>query len=81
MVSAPVRAKQARLAQSRGVGLRRACALTEISRSHLYYRHRLESKDDAVIQAIKGLSRKHPRFGSRRIRVLLKREGMIISKR
>ncbi len=80
MVSAPARARQARLAQSRGVGLRRACALTDISRSHLYYRHRLESKDDAVIQAMKALSRKHPRFGARRIRVLLRREGIVIGK-
>lgn len=80
MVSARVRAKQARLAQERGVGLRRACALTDISRSSLYYRHRLTAKDDAVIQAMQVLSRKHPRFGARRIRVLLRREGIVIGK-
>ena len=80
MVSAPARVEQARFAQSRGVGLRRACALIKISRSSLYYHHRINSNDDLVIRAMKELSARHLRFGVRRIRVLLKREGLCVGK-
>ena len=80
MVSAPARVEQARFAQSRGVGLRRACALIKISRSSLYYHHRINSNDDLVIRAMKELSARHPRFGVWRIRVLLKREGLCVGK-
>ena len=80
MVSAPARALQAQFANDRGVGLRRACALTGISRSSLYYRHTMPAKDEAVLLAMKELSGKHPRFGSRRIRVLLRRQGVVIGK-
>ncbi len=72
MVSAPVRVDQAQFAQGRGVGLRRACALTGVSRSSVYYRHKIPSKDEAVIMAMKELSGKYPRYGARRIRVLLR---------
>jgi putative transposase len=80
MVSAPVRVEQARFAQDRGVGLRRACALTGVSRSSVYYRQRMPSKDEAVIKVMRELSGKHPRFGARRIRVLLRRQGIVIGK-
>lgn len=80
MVSAPVRVEQARFAHVRGVRLRRACALSDISRSSLYYRRRMDSKDDVVIEAMRRLSRKHPRFGVRRIRILLRREGVVVGK-
>ncbi len=80
MVSAPVRIEQARYAKERGIGLRRACALTGVSRSRLYYSQKMPLKDEAVIEAMKELSAKHPRFGARRIRVLLKRDGIAIGK-
>jgi putative transposase len=80
MVSAPARAQQAQFATTRGVGQRRACALACISRFSLYYRHTLSIKDDSVITAMKELSSKHPRYGSRRIRVLLRRQGIPIGK-
>jgi putative transposase len=70
----------AQFATTRGVGQRRACALTCISRSSLYDRHTLSTKDEAVITAMKKLSSKHPRYGSRRIRVLLRRQGLAIGK-
>jgi putative transposase len=37
-------------------------------------------KDAAVIKAMKPLSGRYPRFGSRRIRILLEREGLKMSK-
>jgi hypothetical protein len=53
-------------------------ALSKISRSSLYYRHRQPEKDADVLDEVRRLSRRHPRFGARRIRVLLKREGIVI---
>lgn len=80
MVSAPARVEQARFAHERGLSLRRACALSLVSRTSLYYRHRQPAKDVDVMETMRRLSRMHPRFGARRIRVLLKREGIVIGK-
>lgn len=78
MVSASVRVEQAQFAQERGVGFRRACALMGISRSSAYYRHRMPSKDEAVVKAMRELSGKNPRYGSRRILELMRRQGTVI---
>ena len=80
MVSVPVRIEQAHYAKGRDIGLRRACALTGVSRSRLYYNQKMPLKDKAVIEAMKELSAKHPRFGALRIHVLLKRDGIVIGK-
>jgi len=71
---------QARYAISRGVCQRRACALMNVSRSGLYYTLKMPVKDAPVIQAMQRLSGQYPRFGSRRIRVFLGREGIQIGK-
>ena len=78
MVSAQARLAQARYALHRGVSQRRACALMEVSRSGLYYTLRIPVKDAPVIDAMRRLSGQYPRFGSRRIRVFLEREGILI---
>lgn len=80
MVTAPARVLQAQFAHERGMGLRRAYALTGVSRSSLYYRYTMPAKDEAVLSAMRELSGKHPRFGSRRIRVLLRCQGIVIGK-
>ncbi len=48
----------------------------DVSRSGLYYALRMPVKDAPVIQAMQRLSGQYPRFGSRRIRVFLGREGL-----
>lgn len=78
MVGAQARLIQARYAISRGVCQRRACALMQVSRSGLYYTLRMPVKDEPVVQAMRRLSGQYPRFGSRRIRVFLSREGIQI---
>lgn len=81
MVSAQSRLEQARYGIERGLKQRRACALMKVSRSGLYYRLRMPDKDKPVMEAMHRLSGEHPRFGARRIRIFLAREGMAVGKR
>ena len=80
MVSVQARREQAYYAIKRGLCHRRVCALLSISRSAFYYSHKMPVKDAPVIEAMKTLSGTYPRFGSRRIRIFLKREGIHIGK-
>jgi putative transposase len=80
MVSVQARRDQARYAIERGLSHRRACALLKTSRSSLYYCHKMPVKDAPVIEAMKQLSGAYPRFGARRIKVLLQRVGIQIGK-
>lgn len=80
MVSAPARRIAAFYAMERGVTQRRACALMEISRSNLKYVPVLPTKNAPIVQAMRRLSEQYPRYGSRRVRVFLAREGIEIGK-
>jgi len=80
MVSVRARLDQASYAIERGLSQRMACALLKISRSNLYYSPKMPVKDAPVIAAMKNLSGTYPRFGSRRIRIFLQREGMYVGK-
>src|SRR3546814_12377702 len=52
------------------------CALMDVSRSGLYYTLKMPTKDAPVVEVMRRLSGQYPRFGSRRIRVFLGREGI-----
>jgi putative transposase len=80
VVSVQARLEQAHYAIGRGVGQRRACTLMQVARSGLYYERKMPSRDLPVIDVMKRLSGQYPRFGSRRIRVFLAREGLQIGK-
>lgn len=80
MVSAQVRREQAQFAMERDLSQRRACALMQVSRSSLGYTLKMPLKNAPVIEAMCSLSGVYPRFGSRRIRVLLGRVGMVMGK-
>lgn len=80
MVSVQARRDQARYAIERGLSHRRACTLLKTSRSSLYYCHKMPERDAPVIAVMKELSGSYPRFGSRRIKVLLHRAGISIGK-
>lgn len=80
MVSAPARRVAAFYAIERGATQRRACALMQIARSSLKYVPVLPTKNAPVVQAMQRLSNQYPRYGSRRIRIFLAREGMEIGK-
>jgi putative transposase len=80
MVSVQVRMEQASYAIQRGLSQRMACALLKISRSNLFYSPKMPVKDAPVIEAMKTLSGTYPRFGSRRIRIFLQRDGIMLGK-
>ena len=69
----------ARYIASRGISLRRACYLARVARSTLNYQSVLEAKDRKPVGAMKDLARQHPRFGYRRVRILLQRQGFFMS--
>mgnify|MGYP001255166579 CR=1 FL=1 len=80
MVSVQARLEQASHAMQRGLSQRMTCTLLKMSRSNLYYQHKMPVKDAPVIEAMKKLSGIYPRFGSRRIRIFLQREGIPVGK-
>jgi len=80
MVSAQVRREQTRFAMKRGLSQRRACALLQVGRSCMNYEAKMPTKNAPVIEAMRTLSGQYPRFGSRRIRVMLAREGIVVGR-
>lgn len=75
MVSAPGRRLQVAFAKKRGLSLRRACALLRTPRSGLGYASKRAVLDAPVTTKMRELSQRYPRYGYRRIRVFLAREG------
>lgn len=59
----------------RGLSQRRACALLGTARASVGYVSTLALSDAPVIAAMKALSAQYPRYGYRRIRVFLARQG------
>jgi len=74
-VSVPARRRQVAYSRERGLSARRACTLFKVARSALSYRCRKAVKDAPVIKHMKVLSRQYPRYGYRRIRVFMGRDG------
>ena len=79
MVSLPVRRQQVGFLIERGISQRRACRLIGVARSALNYASQREVTDAPVIEAMKRLSAQYPRYGYRRIRIFLGREGHAMS--
>jgi putative transposase len=75
MVSVPARREQVAFAAKRGLSQRRACTLIKVARSALRYRSRLAVKDTPVVARMAELSAQYPRYGYRRIRIFLGRDG------
>jgi putative transposase len=75
MVSAPVRRQQVAYATARGLSCRRACALLRVARSTLRYQSKMATKDGPATTRMRALAAQYPRYGYRRIRIFLGREG------
>jgi putative transposase len=80
MVSAPARRIAAFYAIERGIAQRRACALMQVARSSLKYVPSVPQKNASIASAMQRLSGQYPRYGSRRIRIFLGRDGIDIGK-
>ena len=79
MVSPQARREQVGWLCQGGLSKRRACGLLGIARSGLSYALRKPAKDAPVLAAMKRLSSQYPRYGYRRIRIFLRREGLLMS--
>lgn len=60
---------------------RKACELVEAPRSTVRYERRVRSDEAALRKGIRNLAARHPRYGFRRIVVLLRREGWRVNKK
>jgi putative transposase len=75
MVSVPARRSQVAFATGRGLSQRRACTLVKVGRSALRYRSRKAETDAAVLARMTALAAQYPRYGYRRVRIFLGRDG------
>jgi putative transposase len=80
VVSSQARREQVALACERGLSQRRACELLEVARSALSYQSVRSARDAPAIEAMKRLAAQYPRYGYRRIRIFLRREGLPMSR-
>ena len=78
-MSVPARRSQVAYAAGKGLPQRRACTLIGVGRSALRYRSRKAERDAAMLARMAELSAGYPRYGYRRIAVLLGREGYAMS--
>jgi putative transposase len=74
-VSVPARRRQVAYGRELGLSARRACTLFSVARSALTYRRSKATEDAKVIERMRGLSAQYPRYGYRRIRIFLGRDG------
>jgi putative transposase len=80
VVSSQARREQVAFACERGLSKRRACELLEVARSALTYRSVRAERDALPMSAMKRLAAQYPRYGYRRIRIFLRREGHTMSR-
>jgi putative transposase len=66
------------LMASYGIGVRHACRLCFLSRASLYYKPRGKEHTELKIR-IRDLATTRPRYGYRRLHVLLRREGRVVN--
>ena len=79
-MSVQERLEQARYAVGRGISQRRACTLLSVARSGLGYQCKMPVKDRPIVAAMRQYSAQYPRYGARRIRIFLRRDGLILGR-
>jgi putative transposase len=79
MVGVRVLRTQVAYAKRRGLSLRWACALLGTARSGLGYESKRDAADAPVLKRMRELAAQYPRYGYRRIRIFLNREGFKMS--
>jgi putative transposase len=79
MRPAEQRAMGQRVQAHYGLSERRACRLVGIGRSTLRYRSRPRPEEESLKRRLRELAAARPRFGYRRLHVLLRREGVTVN--
>jgi putative transposase len=79
MRPAEQRAMVQRVQAHYGLSERRACRLVGIGRSTLRYRSRPRPEEESLKRRLRELAAARPRFGYRRLHVLLRREGVTVN--
>ena len=79
-MSVQERLEQARYAVGRGIPQRRACTLLSVARSGLDYQCKMAVKDQPIVAAMRQYSEQYPRYGARRIRIFLRRDGLVLGR-
>lgn len=77
MTGTPARRAAAGFLIEREVSARRACWWLSVSRSWLKYL--THKKDGELVEKLMGLAKEHPRYGTRRLHALLRREGEVVN--
>lgn len=78
-MSVPARRRQVAYGRERGLSARRACTLFSVARSALSYASRKVAQDAPVVERMQALAAQYPRYGYRRIRIFLGRDGHAMS--
>jgi putative transposase len=71
----PARRRQVTYGRERGLSVRRACTLFSVARSALRYESRKAAADAPAMERMTALAAQYPRYGYRRIRIFLDRDG------
>lgn len=79
MVSPDQKRAAARALQERGRPPAIACRTVSLARSTFYYEARERPGEAALLERIRALAARFPRFGYRRITVMLRREGFLVN--
>lgn len=79
MVNSRARRDQVALAMERGHSQRQACELIELPRSMLKYYSVRAERDAPALDAMRRIAATYPRYGYRRVRIFLRREGHVMS--
>jgi len=79
MVTADQRRQAVRFLVGRKVSQRRASELAGISRSSLEYQARGRREDQELVQRLRLVAARHPRYGYRRLWAVLRREGQNVN--
>jgi putative transposase len=80
VVTTSVRREVVSFVKSCGYSERRACALIGLQRSTCQYRRR-RIDDRELVERIHQLASERPRYGYRRLHVLLRREGRAVNRK
>ena len=70
-----MRRQQVTYARHRGLSSRRACAVLSVARSTLGYASRVQHRDAPAVTVMRALAGQYPRYGYRKIRIFLARQG------